>query len=67
MKCVIFQLNYSYNAIVGWPTLNSLNLVTSTCHIKMKFSIEKGIRVVCGEQLVARECYVQELRGKERI
>lgn len=33
----------SYNAIVGQPTLNSLKLVTSTYHLKMKFPTDKGI------------------------
>lgn len=31
----------------------------------MKFPIENEVGMICDEQVVARECYVQELRGKE--
>jgi hypothetical protein len=47
----------AYNAIVGRLALNKLRAATSTYHLMMKFPIEKGVRVVRGDQLVARRCY----------
>lgn len=33
----------SYDAIIGCSTLNNLNVVTSTHHLKMKFLMEVGV------------------------
>ncbi|KAF5458847.1 hypothetical protein F2P56_022847, partial [Juglans regia] len=57
----------SYNAILGRPTLNHLRVVTSTYHIKMKFSTNLGVGEVRGEQVLARECYSRELRHEVRV
>ncbi|XP_035538468.1 uncharacterized protein LOC118343795 [Juglans regia] len=54
----------SYNAILGRPTLNDLKIVTPIYHLKMKFQTETGIDEVRGEQLLARKCYVQELKAE---
>lgn len=43
-----------------------LKMVTSTYHLKMKFTTEEGVRVILDKQVVVRECYVQELKGKNR-
>lgn len=59
-KDVTFQVvNYSstYNAILGRPTLNSWNAITSTDHLIIKFPIGYGVGEVQGDQVVARECY----------
>ncbi|KAF5460007.1 hypothetical protein F2P56_019908 [Juglans regia] len=53
----------SYNDILGHPTLNNLKVVTYTYHLKMKFPTETGIGKSQGEQILARKCYVQELRA----
>ncbi|XP_041001598.1 uncharacterized protein LOC121247293 [Juglans microcarpa x Juglans regia] len=53
----------AYNVIIGRPTLNALKAITSTYHLKMKFLTRAGIGEVRGEQVLARECYVQELRS----
>lgn len=52
----------SYNAILGHPTLNNLKIVTSTYHFKMKFPTKVGVGEVRGEQILARECYVQVIK-----
>ncbi|KAG6703160.1 hypothetical protein I3842_07G071200 [Carya illinoinensis] len=49
----------SYNAILGCSTLNSLRVVTSTYHLKMKFPKNLGV----GE--VAWECYSLRHEVKE--
>ncbi|XP_042969034.1 uncharacterized protein LOC122301710 [Carya illinoinensis] len=51
-----------YNAILRRPTLNHLRAVTSTYHLKMKFPTDGGVGEARGEQALARECYVQELK-----
>ena len=48
----------AYNAILGWPTLNSWKAVTSTYHLMIKFPTNYGVGELCGNQVAARECYV---------
>lgn len=62
---LVVKAHSSYNAIIRQPTLNNLKPVTSTYHLKMNFLIKDVIRVVRGEQVVAWECYMQGLQGKE--
>ncbi|XP_042951997.1 uncharacterized protein LOC122289093 [Carya illinoinensis] len=52
----------SYNAILGRSTLNHLRAVTSNYHLKMKFPTNGGVGEARGEQALAWECYIQELR-----
>uniref|UniRef100_A0A2N9F5L1 RNase H type-1 domain-containing protein n=1 Tax=Fagus sylvatica TaxID=28930 RepID=A0A2N9F5L1_FAGSY len=51
----------AYNAIIGRPTLNRLQAVTSTYHLLLKFPTEHGIGEVRGDQVAARECYLVSL------
>ncbi|XP_042954540.1 uncharacterized protein LOC122290941 [Carya illinoinensis] len=53
----------SYNAILGRPILNHLKVITSTYHLKMKFPIDNVVGELQGEQALARECDMQELRS----
>ena len=55
----------SYNVILGRPTLNWLKAITSTYCLKVKFPTTNGIRQICGDQLLARECYQAVLALKE--
>lgn len=48
----------SYDTILGWPIHNSLRVVTSTYHLKMKFQITAGVGQVQAKQVLAQECYV---------
>ncbi|XP_018848558.1 uncharacterized protein LOC109011717 [Juglans regia] len=50
----------SYNAILGRPMLNNFKAIMSTYHLKMKFTTNTRVGEVKGEQVLARECYVQE-------
>lgn len=63
---LVIKAHFSYNGINGRLTLNNLKAVTSTYHLKMKFSKEAGVGEVHGEHVLARECYVQELTNKGR-
>ena len=55
----------SYNAILGRPTLNRLKAATSTYYLKVKFPTLHEIGEICGNQLLARECYQAVLVSKE--
>ena len=57
----------SYNAIIGRPTLNSWNAVTSTYHLSIKFPTEYGIGQAQEDQLAARECYLAMMALDEQV
>ena len=64
---LVVDCSSSYNAIIGKPTLNSWNAITSTYHLSVKFPIEYGVGQVQGDQLVARECYLAMLVMDEQV
>lgn len=59
---LVVKAPFLYSAILGCPTLNNLRAMTSTYHHKMKFPIDLGVGKVCSEQVLAEECYAQELK-----
>ena len=64
---LVVDCSSSYNAIIGRPTLNSWNAVTSTYHLLVKFPTEYGIRQVHGDQLAVRECYLAMMALDEQV
>ena len=53
----------SYNVLLGQPSLNTLGAVVSTPHLAMKFPSPSGdILTIHGDQWLARECYMANLR-----
>lgn len=56
----------AYNVIIGRPTLNKVRAVTSTYHLKMKFSTNNRVGEVKGNQVVARKCYNVTLKDPAR-
>ncbi|KAK3020004.1 hypothetical protein RJ639_004049 [Escallonia herrerae] len=63
---VVVKVPSAYNAILGQPTLNHLQAVVSTYHLKMKFPTENGIGEVKGDQTTTRQCYVTSCRSKNK-
>ena len=55
----------TYNIILGKPALNRLRVVTSTYHLKVKFSTTYGVGEIRGDQVLARECYQATLASGE--
>nr|XP_023919236.1 uncharacterized protein LOC112030803 [Quercus suber] len=55
----------SYIIILGQPTLNRLKAVMLTYCIKMKFLTPNEVGQICGDQLLARECYQAVLASRE--
>lgn len=55
----------SYNVIIGKPTLNTLQAIIFTVHLKIKFRTAAGIREAQGDQVNARECRCNFLKKVE--
>lgn len=55
---LVVKAPFSYNAILGRPTLNNLKAVTSTYHFKMKFQTECKVGEAQNEQALVQKCYV---------
>ncbi|XP_065622631.1 uncharacterized protein LOC136064616 [Quercus suber] len=64
---LVIDCSFSYNAIIGRPTLNSWKAVTSTYHLSVKFPTEHGVGQVHGDQLAARECYLAMLAMDKQV
>ena len=64
---LIVDCSSAYNAILGWPTLNSWKVVTSTYHMMIKFPTEYGVRKVRGDQVVAHECCIAMLEMDDHL
>ena len=64
---LIVDCSSSYNAIIGWPTLNSWKVVTSTYHLFVKFPTDYGIWQVQGDHLATREWYLAMLAIDEHV
>ncbi|XP_077249142.1 uncharacterized protein LOC143888582 [Tasmannia lanceolata] len=60
---LVVDMPFTYSAIIGRPALRDLGAVVSTPHLKMKFPTLTGIGEVCGQQMIARHCYVASLKG----
>ena len=64
---LVVDCSSAYNAILGWPTLNSWKAITSTYHLMIKFSTEYRVGEVRGDQVVARECYIAMLEMDDHL
>ena len=64
---LVVDCSFSYNAIIGRPTLNKWKAATSTYHLSVKFPTEYGVGQVQGDQLAARECYLATLSVDEHM
>ena len=62
IRYVVVDLNTSYNALFGCPSLNKLGAIVSTPHLAMKFPADRGVVTVYADQRTTRECYVASLR-----
>jgi len=63
VRYLIIDVNTSYNALLGWPSLNKLGAIVYTPHLAMKFPTERGgAATVHVDQRTTRECYVANLR-----
>ncbi|KAL5773687.1 hypothetical protein ACOSQ2_013611 [Xanthoceras sorbifolium] len=52
----------AYNAVLGRPALNDIEIFTSIKHLTLKFPTPTGIGHVYEEQKVARSCYEKTVK-----
>ncbi|KAL0411091.1 UNVERIFIED_CONTAM: hypothetical protein Slati_3698800 [Sesamum latifolium] len=65
LKFLVVDVPSAYNVIFR-PTLNTLQAVISTYHMKIKFPTLGGIGEVQGDPLQFRRCYVDAVRRGEK-
>ena len=63
---LVVDCSFSYNVIIGMPTLNSWKAVTSTYRLSVKFPTEHRVGQVQEDQLATRECYLGMLAMDEQ-
>lgn len=64
MEFMVVNTTSTYNAILGRPILIGQGAVASVRHLAIKFPTSKGIGIIRGDRLAARECYDLLTRGK---
>ncbi|KAJ0963351.1 hypothetical protein J5N97_028473 [Dioscorea zingiberensis] len=61
---LVVRCRSSYNAIIGRPSLNTLGVVPSTYHMKLKFQTRNGRGEVWGNQSASCQCYATFLKNR---
>ena len=64
---LVIDCSSTYNAILGRPTLNSWNVVTSTYHLMIKFPTKYRVGEVRGDQVAACEYYIVTLEIDDHL
>ena len=54
----------AYNMLLGRPSLNAIKAIPSAYHLMIKFPTISRVRMVRGDQRVARECYSASMKQK---
>ena len=56
----------AFNVVLDRPSLKALKVITSICHLLMKFPTPKGMGQVHGNKDETRKCYNQAVRNTSR-
>ena len=64
---LVVDCSSAYNAILGWPTLNSWKAVISTYHLMIKFPTDYGVGELHETQVAARECYMARMEMDDHL
>ncbi|GAV75215.1 hypothetical protein CFOL_v3_18694, partial [Cephalotus follicularis] len=69
MTFLVVDTPSPYNAIIGRPGLNLMEVIVSTRHLLMKFPTRFGVRESIGDQQASRQCYKTAIRdhGKDKV
>ncbi|GAV58330.1 hypothetical protein CFOL_v3_01864 [Cephalotus follicularis] len=69
MTFLVVDTPSPYNAIIGRPGLNLLEVIVFTRHLLMKFPTRFGVGEVRGDQQVVRQCYKTAImdKGKDKV
>lgn len=65
VKFHIINAISSYKAILERSTIAALRGIVSITHLKMNFPIDFGVGEVCGDQKLARQCYINSAHPKK--
>ena len=63
-RFLIVDAPSAYNMLLGIPSLNAIKAIPSAYHMIIKFSTIHGVRMVRGDQRVARECYTASMKQR---
>ena len=63
---LVVDCSSAYNAILGWPTLNSWKAMTSTYHLMIKFPTDYRVGELRGNQVAVQECYIAMLEIEDQ-
>jgi len=55
-----------YIAILAWPWLYAMQAIPSSLHLKIKFPIDTGVKVIKGDQAATRRCNVGAITQKNQ-
>ena len=64
LKFLIVDAPSAYNMLLGRPSLNAIKVIPSAYHMMIKFPTTGEVRMVRGDQRVARECYSASMKQK---
>ena len=64
VKFLIVDAPSAYNMLLGRPSLNAIKAIPSAYHMMIKFPTIGGVRMVRGDQRMARECYSESMKQK---
>ena len=63
---IVMDVDSPYNVFLGCPVLVEFRAALAPWCLTLKFSMDKGVSVVHGDQATGRACYVAELREAQR-
>ena len=64
VRFLIVDAPSAYNVLLGRPSLNAIKAIPSAYHMVIKFPTTNEVRMVRGDQCVARECYSASMKQK---
>ena len=64
VRFLIVDAPSAYNILLSRSSLNSIRAIPSAYHMIIKFPTTNGVRMVQGDQRVARECYSASMKQK---
>ena len=64
VRFLVVDAPSAYNILLGRPSLNALKAIPSAYHMMIKFPTTSGVRMVRGDQRVARESYLASMKQK---
>ena len=62
---LVLVCSFTYNVILGRPTLNLWKVITSIYHLMIKLPIDYGVGELRGNQVTTRECYIVMLETND--